>query len=61
MFKDIISAPRIFKDPRITSNGKYRYRLIDIIYNFFVSIVDRADQVCFLGYICDEYVEEFSK
>ena len=30
MFKDIISAPRMFKDPRITSNGKYRYRLIDM-------------------------------
>ena len=28
MFKDIISPPRIFKDPRITSNGKYRYRLL---------------------------------
>ena len=28
MFKDIISAPRMFKDPRITSKGKYRYRLL---------------------------------
>ena len=48
MFKDINSAPRIFKDPRITSNGKYRYRLVEVCV--FVCVIERV-YVCILACI----------
>ena len=49
MFKDIISAPRMFKDPRIMSNGKYRYRLIYIDRYLMKREREKREE----GYLCN--------